>query len=182
VVADAGNNSLRMFNLANGKFSLLAGSGELALADGIGMRAELAHPLSLSGSKNYLYIAEGSSSSIRTAAVPEGLVNTLVGHGLYHSGREDGPRKTASLQHPSAVVADEKRGMLWIADAYNHKIRTFNLASSVLSTVPVTQALGYPSALAIDGESLWIADSASSQIHRYFFDTEYLSRISIQMP
>jgi sugar lactone lactonase YvrE len=182
VVADAGNNSLRMYNLANGMFSSLAGSGALALVDGIGARAEMAHPLSLSGSRNYLYIAEGSSSSIRTTAVPEGRVNTLVGHGLYHFGREDGLRKTAALQHPSAVVADEKRGMLWIADAYNHKIRTFNLASSVLSTVTISQAFGYPSALAIDGESLWIADSASSQIHRYFFDTEYLSRISIQMP
>jgi sugar lactone lactonase YvrE len=41
--------------------------------------------------------------------------------------------------------------------------------------------LGNPCALALDEESLWLADSSSSQIHRYFFDTEYLSRISIQM-
>jgi hypothetical protein len=181
VVADAGNNCLRMFNLANKSFSSLVGSGALGLLDGVGPRAEMAHPLALSGSKNYLYVAEGSSSSIRTAAVPEGRVNTLIGHGLYQYGKEDGLRKTASLQHPSAVAADEKRGVVWIADAYNRKIRSLNMASNMLSTTPITQTLGNPCALALDEESLWIADSASSQIHRYFFDTEYLSRISIQM-
>lgn len=181
VVADSGNNGLRMFNLASKAFSSLVGSGALGLLDGVGPRAEMAHPLALSGSKNYLYVAEGNSSSIRTVAVPEGRVNTLVGHGLYQYGKEDGLRKTAALQHPSAIAVDEKRGTVWIADAYNHKIRSLNMASNMLSTVPMTQILGNPCALALDDESLWIADSASSQIHRYFIETEYLSRISIQM-
>jgi Thioredoxin-like/NHL repeat len=182
VVADSGNNCLRMFNLANKAFSTLVGSGSLGLLDGVGLRAEMAHPLALSGSKNYLYVAEGSSSSIRTAAVPEGRVNTLIGHGLYQYGKEDGLRKSAALQHPSAIAVDEKRGVVWIADAYNHKIRALNMVSNMLSTVPMTQTLSNPCALALDDESLWIADSASSQIHRYFIETEYLSRISIQMP
>ncbi len=106
----------------------------------------------------------------------------MIGHGLYQYGKDDGLRKIAALQHPSAIAADEKRGVVWIADAYNHKIRSLNIASNILSTVPIRQTLGNPCALALDEESLWIADSASSQIHRYFFDTEYLSRISIQMP
>jgi 6-phosphogluconolactonase (cycloisomerase 2 family) len=182
VVADSGNNRLCMFNLATQGFSSLVGSGSLGLVDGTGKRAEMAHPLALSGSKNYLYVVEGSSSSIRTAAVPEGRVNTLIGHGLYQYGKEDGLRKSAALQHPTAIAVDEKRGVVWVADSYNRKIRSFNINSSTLSTVPVTQPLQNPCALAIDDESLWIADSASSQIHRYFFETEYLSRITIQMP
>lgn len=182
VVADSGNNRLCMFNLATQGFSSLVGSGSLGLVDGTGKRAEMAHPLALSGSKNYLYLVEGSSSSIRTAAVPEGRVNTLIGHGLYQYGKEDGLRKSAALQHPSAIVVDEKRGVVWVADSYNHKIRSFNINSSMLSTVPITQPLLNPCALALDDESLWIADSASSQIHRFFIETDYLSRITIQMP
>ena len=180
IVADSGNNCLSAFNLANLHFSQLAGKGTLGLLDGVGTRAEMAHPLALSGSKNHLFVAEGSSSSIRTVAIPEGRVNTIIGLGLYQYGKEDGMRKTAGLQHPSAVLVDEKNGLLWVADSYNHMVRSINLTTNTLSSYPLMQSLVNPSALALDQESLWIADSASSQIHRYFFATEYLSRVSIQ--
>ena len=87
----------------------------------------------------------------------------------------------AEANHPGAVFADEARQMLWIADAYNHKIRGYNLKTQVLSTLPMSQSIQNPCALVADAESLWIADSAGSHICRYFFDTEYLSRLSIQM-
>lgn len=180
VIADSGNNCLSVFNLANQHFSQLAGSGALGLLDGIGVRAELAHPLALSGSKNYLYVVEGCSSSVRTVAIPEGRVNTLFGQGLYQYGKEDGPRKTAGLQHPFAIVMDEARNVLWVADSYNHKVRSINLHTNMLSSNDMMKSLVNPSALALDEESLWIADSATSQIHRYFVATEYLSRINIQ--
>ncbi len=180
-VVDTGNNCICHFNLANLHFARLTGKGSLGLIDGVGIRAELAYPLALSGGKNYLFVAEGSSSSIRTVAIPEGRVNTLIGHGLYHYGNEDGARKTAGLQHPSAVVVDEKNNLLWVADSYNHMVRSINLTTNSLSSHPLMQSLANPSALALDAESLWIADSGSNQIHRYFIATEYLSRVSIQI-
>ncbi len=181
MVADSGNNCISLFNLASLHFSQLAGKGTLGLLDGVGTRAEMAHPLALSGSKNHLFVAEGSSSSIRTVAIPEGRVNTLIGLGLYQYGKEDGMRKTAGLQHPSAVAIDEKNGFLWVADSYNHMVRSIHLTTNALHSHPLMQSLGNPCALALDDESLWIADSASNQIHRYFMATEYLSRVSIQM-
>ncbi len=180
-VADSGNNCLCLFNLATLHFSVLAGKGALGLIDGVGTRAEMAHPLALSGTKNHLYVAEGCSSSIRTVAIPEGRVNSLFGLGLYQYGKEDGTRKNASLQHPSAVAVDESRETLWVADSYNHMVRSINLKTNTLGSHAAMKNFGNPCALALDEQSLWIADSASNQIHRYFIATEYLSRISIQM-
>ena len=182
VIADAGNNCLWMYNQAARAFSHLVGNGTLGLLDGVGQRAQMAHPLGLSGSKNFLYCVEGSNSAVRTVAVPEGRINTVIGHGLYQFGLQDGLRQNASLQHPCAVMADEKRGVVWVADTYNHKIRSINMLTNQLTSIDMQQVLTHPCALALDDESLWIADSTSSHLYRYFFESEYLSRISIQMP
>lgn len=179
IVADSGNNRLGMLNLGNRQFTNLVGGSAFGMVDGVGERARLAHPLGLAGTQNFLYMVEGTSSSLRTVAVPEGRVNTLIGHGLYQFGNADGTRQNAALQHPTGVVIDETRGTAWIADAYNRKIRSYSLNSGQLSTLTLMQNLIRPSALALDAESLWIADSAGNHVYRYFFESEYLSRITI---
>lgn len=180
VLADSGNNCLWMYNLVSRKFNLLVGSGELGLIDGLGAKVEMAHPLSITGSKNCLYIAEGSSSSIRTVSVPEGNINTLVGHGLFQFGSEDGGFQTANLQHPSCLVLDDKHGILWIADSYNRKIRTYDIANNQLSSSTIAANFLNPCAIAKDEESIWIADSISNTIYRYYIATDYLTRVTIQ--
>lgn len=180
VVADAGNNSLCMLNLSSRAFSRIAGDGSLGFTDGIGMRAKLAHPLGLSGDRNHLVFVEGSSSALRSVAVPEGRVNTLVGQGLYQYGHADGPRQTAMFQHPCAAIVDEARSAVWIADAGNGKIRRYDEMTGQLSTLAIGETLLRPSALALDRESLWIADSALGHLYRYFFASEYLARITLQ--
>mgnify|MGYP006358303413 FL=1 len=49
-----------------------------------------------------------------------------------------------------------------------------------LSTLAIGETLLRPSALALDRESLWIADSALGHLYRYFFASEYLARITLQ--
>ncbi len=181
VVADAGNNRLALYNLASHAFATLAGSGSIGLLDGVGARVRMAHPLALSGGRNQLYVAEGSSSSVRSVAVPEGRVNTVLGQGLYQFGDVDGPRQSAALQYPRALAVDDKRGVIWIADAYNGKVRMLGMNNNQLSTLALMQSLRQPSALALDGESLWIADGAGDQVYRYFFESEFLSRLNVQM-
>lgn len=180
VVADAGNNSLCMLNLSTRAFSRLAGDGTLGFTDGIGMRAKLAHPLGLSGDRNHLVVVEGSASALRSVAVPEGRVNTLVGHGLYQYGFADGPRQSAMFQHPCAAIVDEAGSAVWIADAGNGRIRRYDDMTGQLSTLALGETLLRPSALALDKESLWIADSALGHLYRYFFASEYLARIALQ--
>lgn len=180
VVADAGNNSLCSLNLSTRAFSRLAGDGSLGFTDGIGLRAKMAHPLGLSGDRNHLVVVEGTSSALRSVAVPEGRVNTLIGQGLYQYGHADGSRQSAMLQHPCAAVVDEALSVVWIADAGNAKIRRFDEVTGQLTTLSVGESLLRPSALALDKESLWIADSALGHLYRYFFASEYLARINLQ--
>lgn len=179
IVADSGNNRLGMLNLSSRQFTNLVGGGAFGFLDGVGERAKLAHPLGLSGTQNFLYMIEGTASALRTVAVPEGRVNTLIGHGLYQFGNADGTRQVGAMQHPTGVVVDEARGMAWIADAYNRKVRSYHLKNNQLATINLMQNLLRPTALALDAESLWIADSAGNHVYRYFFESEYLSRINI---
>jgi streptogramin lyase len=79
------------------------------------------------------------------------------------------------------LAVDDKRGVIWIADAYNGKIRMLGMNNNQLSTLALMQTLRQPSALALDGESLWIADGAGDRVYRYFFESEFLSRLNIQM-
>jgi thiol-disulfide isomerase/thioredoxin len=180
IIADSGNNSLWMYNLANCKFSLLVGSGELGLLDGVGSRADMAHPLGISGDKNYLYVIEGSSSTLRTVAVPEGRVNTLIGRGLFNFGSSNGAHQTALMQYPCGLAIDNKAKTVWIADSYNRKIRNFSITNNVLTDSKIKADLSNPTAVAIDDESLWIADCGTNLIYRYYFTSDYLSRITIQ--
>jgi sugar lactone lactonase YvrE len=180
LVADAGNNGLCMLNLSSRAFSRVAGDGSLGFTDGIGMRAKLAHPLALSGDRNHLVVVEGCASALRSVAVPEGRINTLVGQGLYQFGHADGPRQNAMFQHPCAAVVDEERSAVWVADAGNGRIRRFDEMTGQLSTLAIGETLLRPSALALDRESLWIADSALGHLYRYFFASEYLARITLQ--
>lgn len=180
VVADAGNNRLCSFKLSSRAFTALAGDGSLGFTDGIGMRAKLSHPLGITGDLNHLVIVEGSASALRSVAVPEGRVNTLVGQGLYQYGHADGPRQSAMLQHPCALILDEARAVLWIADAGNGKIRRYDEVTGQLSTLPIGEPLPRPSALALDHESLWIADSVLGHLYRFYFASDYLARITLQ--
>lgn len=179
IVADSGNNRLCLYDLGSRVFASLVGGGAFGVLDGSGDMAQLAHPLALTAATNYLYIIEGSSSSLRSVAIAEGRINTLIGLGPFQYGDADGSRRNAALQHPLAVVHDESREIIWIADAYNRKIRCYHVKQNRLDSLALPQALINPCALALDTESLWIADCSTDQIHRYFFESEYLARISI---
>jgi DNA-binding beta-propeller fold protein YncE len=140
----------------------------------------MAHPLALAGDKNYLYVIEGSSSSLRTVAVPEGRVNTLIGRGLFNFGSAGGTNQSATMQYPRALAVDNTNGLIWIADSYNHKVRVLTMSNNVLSDSKIKANFVMPSAIAIDDESVWIADSGANLIYRYYIATDYLSRITIQ--
>jgi len=43
---------------------------------------------------------------------------------LFAFGDVDGKARNARLQHPLAVAWDRKRERLYVADSYNHKVRT----------------------------------------------------------
>lgn len=172
-IAMAGLHQLWVYDLAQGTLAPHAGSGREGLLDGPLARAALAQPSGITSDGHQLYFADSEASAIRTADVgASGMVRTLVGQGLFDFGDVDGPWPTARLQHPLGVAW--YRGTLYVADTYNHKIKSLNLAQATIQTLLGTGQPGRrdgpeaqfyePGGLAAAGGRLYIADTNNHAI------------------
>lgn len=141
-VSDTGNQLIRYIDFKTGQVSTVAGllpAGNAALyeknelyaagdlIDGKASEAAFKYPKGLAlTAEGGLLIADSLNHSIRY--LKDGVVSTLAGEREGLSGFADGPDRKAGLQNPTdvAVGAD---GSVWIADAYNNKIRKLSFYS-----------------------------------------------------
>ena len=136
----AGTHQLWTMDIAAGSVAVFAGSGREGIDDGPRLGATLAQPSGLTTDGEYLYWVDPESSSVRRVPLAgEGDVETLVGTGLFDFGDIDGPGATALLEHPQGLV--QEGGVLYVADTYNHKVRTVDPASGDVGTFAGT---GFP--------------------------------------
>lgn len=116
-------------------------------------------------------------STIATAQQP--TILKVAGGDRGFSG-DGGPAEQAKLKNPTAVVVDS-RGVLYIADRDNHRIRRVDPLTRTITTLagngkqgfagdggPAEQAsLAFPSSLALDSAgNLFIADTQNNRIRR----------------
>ncbi len=121
-VAMAGPHQLWRLDLRGGMAAPHAGSGREDIVDGPLASAALAQPSGITTDGRRLYFVDSETSSVRMADVdPAGRVTTIVGRGLFEFGDVDGMGAKARLQHPLGICL--LGGVLYIADAYNHKIK-----------------------------------------------------------
>ena len=85
-------------------------------------------------SSGNLFIADFLNNRVRRVDRGTGLITTIVGTGLAAFAGDGGPSTAASLDHPEAVAFDAA-GNLYIADAYNGRIRKVGSDSGIVSTV-----------------------------------------------
>ncbi len=123
---------------------------------------------------SHLFVADPEASAIRAISLgSQAQVLTLVGQGLFEFGDEDGVGSGVRLQHPGGIAY--ANGRIYIADSYNHKIKTLDPASGEVRTLlggPAGLADGdfsaarlyEPEGLAISGDTLFIADTNNHQI------------------
>ena len=178
-LAMAGTNQVWEYELAQARLKLLAGSGELGIADGPARSAMFAHPAGLAQVQQTLYVADSASSAVRAVQVAHGQVQTLVGQGLYDFGEQDGQRREARLQLPLALALDPNSPVLWVADSYNGSLRRLRLGGGEMTTHDLPQPLDQPAALAAGAGSLWIANSGAHEVLRLDFATGKLGRLPI---
>ncbi len=140
-IAMAGLHQIWTYRLSNGMVEPLAGSGIEGVADGPAAEAELAQPGGVAlGDDGRLYVADTEASSIRSVTLAgRPSVATLAGGGrdLFTFGDRDGIAGEARLQHPQGIVF--LNGSLYIADTYNHKIKSINPATGEVRTLAGTQ-------------------------------------------
>jgi DNA-binding beta-propeller fold protein YncE len=134
VIAEAGRHRIWAID-RDGEPQVIAGTGGENLVDGPALEALLAQPSGLAvTASGELAFADAEASALRMLDRPGGRVRTLVGHGLFVSGADDGDSLRATLQHASGVAAVAD-GSLVVADTYNGLVRVWR--GEHLWTVPV---------------------------------------------
>jgi len=122
-IAMAGPHQIWAMNLQENYIGPYAGSSKEARIDGPLKEAALAQPSGITSDGANLYVADSEISAIRSVSLdPNGQVATIVGLDLFEFGDVDGHGEAVRLQHPLGVAHDN--GVLYVADTYNHKIKT----------------------------------------------------------
>ncbi|MCX7555697.1 redoxin family protein [Xanthomonadaceae bacterium JHOS43] len=163
-VSLAASNQIWELDLTSFAFRPLAGSGRMVLTDGIGALAAFAQPAGLALAQSTLYVCDSQASALRCVDTASGAVHTLIGHGLFDFGNEEGDRESARLQYPLGVAVDPIAPMLWIADSYNDAIGAWHLEGGGLVRFPLAHRLRGPTAIVSDGARLWIANTDAHEV------------------
>jgi DNA-binding beta-propeller fold protein YncE len=132
-IAMAGTHQLWRMDLQSGEVRPFVGSGRENIDDGPNPRATLAQPSGLTTDGQRLYFADSESSALRASDFdPSGHTQTLLGEGLFEFGDKDGKSLSVRLQHNLGV--SYYNGKIYIADSYNNKVKTYDLATKECHT------------------------------------------------
>ena len=139
-VTDAGNHRIRRVSTgAAGLVSTFAGSGTAGAKDGTGIAAEFNYSYGLTAdAAGNLYVGDARNHLIRKIS-PQGVVTTLAGSGT--EGYADGVGGSAMFDFPTGLGIDPE-GNIYVADAYNHRIRKVSPSGEV-STVAGNGIAGF---------------------------------------
>jgi len=177
-IAVSGQNQIWQFNLNTNKLVALAGSCKLGIDDGIGVAAAFAQPVSLCVIGQQLIVVDAAASAIRALRLLDNRVSTLLGVGLYDFGDVAGKRDTARLQNPLAACVDV-RGLVFIADSYNGKIKALNLRTTEVRALNLPYRLQEPAGVALGANALWVSNTNAHEVVRVDLGSGQIKRLTI---
>jgi sugar lactone lactonase YvrE len=152
----------------------LAGSGAHGSANGTGISASFFAPNGVAvDAAGNVYVADAINNMVRKIS-PGGVVTTLAGSGA--RGSVNGTGISASFSGPSGVAVDAA-GNVYVADAYNNRIRKISsggVVTTLAGNTPGfvngtgTSASFYsPQGIAVDGVgNIYVADKLNSVIRK----------------
>jgi len=125
-----------------------------------------------------VYVADTGNNRVLVRA-PDGRVNVVAGTGVSGFSGDGGPARRAHLNAPRAVAVDS-RGMLYIADTGNNRVRTVDPAGRIATVVglswggtipeggPALRAhIGAPHGVAVSADgTLVVSDPHQHQVWR----------------
>ena len=136
---------VRKVNLSTGIITTAAGNGTPGdLGDGgPATAAWLNDPFGVTiDSSGDLYIADYGHERIREVNATTGIITTIAGNGTQGSSGDGGPATAAELYGPTGLAVDSL-GDVFIADAWNNRIREVVKATGKIITVVGTGVAGY---------------------------------------
>jgi sugar lactone lactonase YvrE len=174
VVADSGHHRLVVADL-DGRVQQVVGSGEPGRQDGPLDTARFHGPQGLALDGDTLYVADTENHAIRAVDLAAGTVKTLAGTGEQATSRMTaGPGRLTALRSPWDLALGD--GRLYVAMAGSHQLWALDLAQGTIAPFagagpeglrdgPRAEAhLAQPSGLALDGATVYFADSETSSI------------------
>ena len=193
-IAMAGPHQLWSHEIGSDDIGVFAGTGREDITDGPHDKSALAQPSGISSDGEFLYVADSEGSSIRKVSVdPKGKVTTIVGahdlprgRTLFEFGDRDGIGSDARLQHPLGV--HYHKGRVFVADAYNHKIKSIDVATREITTLLGTGSAGTalaplqlhePAGMTVSGDTLFVADTNNHRIVTIDLKTNKASEFAI---
>lgn len=174
LIAMAGSHQIWVL-IDEEKLGPFAGNGREALVDGPLPEASFNQPSGLAFGLNHVFVADSEASAVR--AIPlaaDSKVMTLVGQGLFEFGDIDGQGAQARLQHAIGIAFAGDQ--VYLADTYNHKIKTLDPFTAQVKTLagtgqaghrdgPFDQAMFYgPEGLSARDGLLYVADTNNHEI------------------
>src|SRR5437879_6433471 len=139
-----------------------------------------------------LFSADTAHARIRRVAAGTGILRSVAGTGAMGFSGDDGLATSAQLNSPIGVAVDAA-GDLFIADAYNHRIRRVAAGTGLITTVAGTGESGFsgdggpatsaqletPTGVAIDAVgNLFIADADNHRIRRVAAGTGLITTVA----
>ena len=182
-IADTNNNRIRKVDASTGIITTVAGNRNQGFSGdgGPATAAELYLPQGVAvDSAGNLYIADTSNHRVRKVDTAAGIITTIAGNENRGFSDDGGPATSAQFNRPHSVAADSA-GNIYIADAFNARIRKIDAATGIITTIvgngiygfsgdggPATSAQFYlPLNVAVDSAgNIYIADSYNGRIRR----------------
>ena len=179
-IAMAGHHQLWKMNLDSKLISIFAGNGRENIKDGPTFAAEFAQPSGLATDGKFLYVADSETSSIRKLPLDgSGMVETIVGLGLFEFGDIDGVGNTVRLQHALGVAFYQ--GKVIVADTYNDKLKLLDPVTRKCETfLGGKDELHAPAGLSIVGDTLYVADTNANRIVTVDMKTKKLTPLTLE--
>lgn len=153
-VADGANHVIREVSLTPPyAVTTAVGSGTQGYMDGNGAAVQFDGIRGLTYFNGYVYLVDGSASTLRRFDPATGDVTTLAG-AAYMTGQVDGLGAAARFISPRYMASDGS-GVLYIADTNGNQIRSYNTVTTEVKTFAGSGACGY-----VDGTG------AAAAVHR----------------
>ncbi|HET9483882.1 MAG TPA: thioredoxin-like domain-containing protein [Xanthomonadales bacterium] len=166
-VALAGQHQIGVFDLVRNTWAVFGGTGREGLVDGPLAEASFAKPLGLAQHAQTLYCADADSSAIRAIKLFDGSVKTISGTGLHQFGDATGASPAElKLQHPSSLAVDARLAELWIADAFNGRLKILSLRGGASRVAAPGYRFHEPGGLSIAAGAAWVANTNAHEIVR----------------
>jgi len=192
-LAETASHVIRKVDTA-GTITIIAGTGMQGFSgdSGPATSAQLDSPQGLAiDTANNLYLADTHNHRIRKLNLTTGIITTIAGSANPGFDGDNNPATSAHLNLPTAIALDPANN-LYIADTQNHRIRKLNLTTGIITTIAgngtqgfsgdsglaISASIDFPTGLAADSSTLYLADTHNHRIRKLNLTTGIITTIA----